>query len=317
MCPSMPFRYTMAGHSMEARICAVICLLMSWFNVNMAIQLFEASWNTFSPERVVEVGTFILTNAVKFLDRGDLNDLPRPGRHQIVTDEVAKMCAEAFKDGYYIVTGIDEEGKIAGWDHKFFVSMSDATSHCPTIRSTLATYNVSSDYLLRRMHQVDKRLKHIKLDYKEELNDLQIKSRRTAALDMLDKIEKDPTILERICWVDEWHCWCTPKDASTRVWADAHDQRARMVLPIPQLPAGHRPIVIRCVAVVNARLGPIHMEFTTGTTDLERTLVHRDDKNFPYLVSANQMLLCMSALVHFGTPSSAWHCLQYISCPAP
>lgn len=193
-------------------------------------------------------------------------------------------CAQALKAGYEVDAVLDEVTGLVGTEHVFYTTVTQAAIECKTIKDYLAQYNMSVDYLRTKMHEHDPNLKRVKLDYKEELNEHQKGSRAFAARLMMDWLREEPDFLERACWVDEWHCWCTPEHCNTKVWADAHDARARVVLPIKSMKNKDK-VVIRCVAVVNARLGPVHMEFTTGTTDLHRDLVDRDP-NTPYLVTS-------------------------------
>lgn len=276
---------------MAARFCAAVCVAMAWFDLDVAVWIFDNTWNKRTSEPVTEVKEFLSNSFWRLFTQGDLRDFPRTGRPQIVDDEMAKECAQAFKAGYAAGEVLDQDLHVQGTLHKFYTCMTEAVRKCPLIRNTLNTYNVSPEYLLRRMKEVDPNLRHIRLDYKMELNDAQRASRVAAAYQMRMAIAQDNSLLDHIIWVDEWHCWCSPEKACTKVWCDAHDARATAVLPIPQHRRGQHPIVVRCIAFVNALLGAIHIEFTTGTTGLQRELNPRPLDN-PYIVSyiAYQML---------------------------
>jgi hypothetical protein len=261
-------------HSTAARVTAVIFLAMSLFNLDTATMLFSIGMNAFLDEPVVDVSHFIMRTFNNFVRTGSVHDAPRAGRPPSVPAAVVRECAEAFKAGEVVWGIIDKETGLMGWKHDFYTTFPEAAIECQTIKKALRDYNVSSDFLLRKLHELDPSLKAYTLDFKEELLPWHKGSRKYAARDQLDKIAGDPDHLYRICWVDEWHCWCTPESCPLHIWADAHDQRAKAVLPIPQM-ATEDKVRIRCVVVVNALLGPIHMEFTTGTTELERELVKR------------------------------------------
>ena len=246
-------------------------------------------------DKVTHVATFITNNMDKFVTQGSVFDLPRAGRPHKVPDDVAQQCAQSFKAGYSMGEIIDVDNGVRVESHKFYTCLADALYgdyKCDMLCATLRDCEVSPDYLLQRMKEVDHNLQFIRLDYKLELKDHHKHTRQTAAEFMLRHCTQDPTFLERICWVDEWHCWCTPQGRCIKVWADAHDERVRDVLPIKQLKKGEKPVAIRVLAVVNARLGCVCWEYTTGTTGLERKLIQRDDEHNPYIVSVNQTLLC-------------------------
>lgn len=304
----------MAGHCMMARVCAVLCYALCWFNLDNAVLLFDGTWNKVMKEKVTHVKDFINDNMYKFVTTGSVHDLPRTGRPHKIDDDLAKQCAVAFKAGYADDEVIDQDQHIQGSIHHFYSCMWEAEADCELIRNTIRVKEVSAQHLLRRMEEVDPHLRKIKLDYKLELNEHQKMSRKSAAATLLQKHKDDNTFLDRIIWADEWHCWCTPQHADIKVWCDAHDARARVVLPIPQLKKGQKPLVIRCIAFVNAKLGPIHIEFTTGTDDLQRELVDRLE---PYLVSWNHTLSCRSARTTPCTFNLASHAARYFSCPSP
>lgn len=274
----------MAGHTTTCRVFAVFCFAWGLCNLDWATTLFCIWWNGYEAEHVTEVKDFIARTVTNLTTRGTVHDKPRSGRRLKLSNERVDDCVQALKAGYEVTAVLDEHTGLVGTDHVFYTTVTQAAIECKTIKECLAEFNISVDYLRTRMHERDPNLKHIKLDYKEELDEQQKGGRQAAAKLMLARLAHEPDFLDRVCWVDEWHCWCTPEHCATKVWADAHDARARAVLPIKKQ-KNQDKVLIRCVAVVNARLGPIHMEFTTGTTGLKRELVDRDP-NTPYLVSS-------------------------------
>lgn len=307
----------MAGHSLMARTCAVLVLALCWFRVAVAVVVFNMTWNKVMDEKVSDVELFLRNNMFKFVTTGSVHDLPRSGKPPTISDDLARQCAIAFKQGRMVNRVIDEDEHVVGAVHQFYTCMWEAAAECDMIKNTLNDFNVSAKHLLHRMREVDPALTRVRLDFKLELNEQQLESRRKAAADMLQKHEQDPTYLNRIIWGDEWHCWCSPRDADIHVWCDLHDARAREVLPIPQMKKGERPTVIRCIAFVSAILGPVHIEYTTGTDELQRELVDRDTNQRPYLVSVNHTLLWQPLLTTPATFSFIAHAARYSSCPWP
>lgn len=262
----------MVYHSKAARVAAVLCMAICCLRIEPATMLFIMLWNEFMDEPVADVKNFIMRNFEKFITTGAVYDRPRAGRTPSMPRKIVKECAARLKAGYREWGIVDEKTGLLGWQHNFYTTITEAATECEYIKSAITNYNVSVDYLRARMHELDPSLKRFKVDYKAELNPHHKESRKAAAQWMLDREAECPGFLERVCWVDEWHMWCTPDQCPLHIWADAHDERVKAVLPIPQLSTREK-VCIRCVAVVNARLGPIHMEFTTSTTDLERDLV--------------------------------------------
>ena len=305
----------MARYGTRSRVTAVFYYFSCWCNMHMACMFYRWTAAAGIVDLPLDLPDFIQRHANKFLTTGSVQDLPRAHRNLKVPDAEVLRCATAFKGGYTRETAIDADGEVPGVRHYFFTSMAEACEQCETLRAVMRKYDCSAHYLLKRMKKLDKNLKRVRLDYKIRLTDKQIASRQAAAAKMLSHHNQDPEYLQHVCWVDEWHMWCTARDANLKVWADAHDARVHQVLPTPQLKSTEKPICIRCVAVVNAILGPIHMEFTTGTTDLKRELL-KDVKD-PYMVGTYHMLLCKLGSTLAATPSSTSQAALYIPWPQP
>lgn len=280
----------MAGHTLAARLTAVFCLALARFDLAVAVVLFNMLWNAQMTEQVSHVRSFIAHTVDRLVSTGSLRDLPRSGRPTTLTDAVVQRCVKEFKQGYTRHDVIDQRTGAAVMVHKYYSSIYQACSENQYIRGIVERHNISPKHLLRRMHQLSPSLRRLRLDYKLELTPANKQHRSKAGKQMLARIRLDPSYLDRIFWVDEWHVWLTPSEHAQYIWADAFDHHAHTVLPIPRLRRGEHPKVLRCLAIVNARLGPVHLEFTTGTTDLQRTLNKHDDARHPYHVSAGFML---------------------------
>lgn len=285
----------MAGHSLAARLTAVICLAMANFHLAVAVVLFDGMWNAREDETVSHVGQFIADSMHRLIMTGGLKDFPRSGRPPKLSDAAVRKCVQQFKRGFTVMEVINPREARVGPVHKYYGSIYHACKDNAYIRRVVARYNISPKHLLRRMHALCPSLKRIRLDYKMELTPENKAARIAAARRMLKLIDDDTpcrtaphvTFLKRIFWVDEWHIWLTPQDFAQYIWADAFDHHAHTVLPIPKLRRGEKPNVLRCLAVVNAVLGPVHIEFITGTTDLQREVNRHDDANNPYHVSGH------------------------------
>ena len=285
----------MGGHSLAARLHAVMCFAMAKLSLSGAILLFKQTWNAQKEEKVNHVKSFIALSYHRLSTTYSLRDFPRSGRRKLVSNEVVLKCADEFKSGYTRNTVIDEGTGQVGLEHKYYSTIYQACQENEYIGKIVNKYNISPKHLLARMHAVCPSIKRMRLEYKLQLTVQNMEDRREAAVTLLRHIDNDARLqpppsafyLERIFWVDEWHVWLTPNDCAQYIWADAFDQHAHSVLPIPQLKRGEQPRVLRCLAVVNAVLGPVHIEFTTGTDNLQRDLNKHDDAANPYHVSAS------------------------------
>ena len=95
--------------------------------------------------------------------------------------------------------------------------------------------------------------------------------RQMAAAAALEEVEKDPTYLQRVVFLDEAKIWLTKRTGARRkVWVDAHDQGVRHVLRAKKLPKGVAKLCLHFYVAVNAQLGAFFFQFTTGTTDITR-----------------------------------------------
>lgn len=279
----------MAGHSFGARLTAVFCLAMANFDLLLAVWMFNLLWNAQCSEQVSHVRTFIVDTVNRLISTGSLRDRHRSGRPSTLKDDVVQECVDVFMKGYTIYKVVDKKTGQVGRVQKYYCSISQACQENDALRGVIERYNISPKHLLRRMHALCPSLKRLCLDYKTELTVQNKLKRAKAGKSMLNRIGADETYLERIFWVDEWHVWLAPGDHPLYIWANAFDNQAHTVLPIPELKRGEHPPVLRCLAIVNARLGAVHMEFLTGTTDLQRTLNKHNDANHPYHVSAGFM----------------------------
>jgi hypothetical protein len=217
-----------------------------------------------------------------------------------VPDDVALRCSDAFKKGYtreYRMSYKDDVPakrpckkkakvtktltvKIAY--HDYYRDIRVACDLVPLLRETVDFYDVTPHHLLERMKQADPTLVVRSRDLKRWLSPPEMKKRVEGALRNLETLKTEgDSWLHSIVFVDEFALWMVPAEESRRVYCDVRDMGVHDVVPIVGL-KGNKKVKIHILAAVNWHLGAFFMEFTTGTTDIER-LHHEPAK--PYKVS--------------------------------
>lgn len=204
-----------------------------------------------------------------------------------VPDEVISKCATIIKDGYYVellVAG--GRGHVIGQAtkhqvHRYYGSIKEACQKDEYLEGVIKEYGVTYDYMRTRLHEVDSSLTLRRVEFKYKLTEGQMLNRRMTAWSLLNAWRANPDCLLDVWWMDETSMWIIDNENPTkRVWADAHDEGVRVVLSTPHI-AAHRSIKVHLIAAVNAVLGPVWCDFTTGTTDIQRRTL---GLNAPYKV---------------------------------
>ena len=141
--------------------------IFSMFNVHMASVLYTWAAAAGFVDLPADLQDFIQRNFDKFVTTGSVQDLPRAHRNLKVPDADVLRCAgHCLQEGYTREAAIDADGEVAGVRHYFYTSMADACEQCETLRSVMRKYDCSAKYLLKRMKQLDKNLKRVRLDYR-------------------------------------------------------------------------------------------------------------------------------------------------------
>lgn len=263
----------MAYASIAARVLAAICWILSGGELPVALKIWKSKREKYGVGRIAGLHSFITTWGPRFLQSGTVHNLPRKKVPRKVPDEVAKQCVDIVKRGYYQRRQCnDPQGSVVEV-HVYWTSIKIACADNRYLRWVCRTYSTSPAGLLRRMHQVDRNFKWRRLTFKWELTPLQKLRRKCVAILLLNYVSIIPDFLKRIFWIDECVIWLTARNVDVHVYADAHDQNVSAVMAVPGLQADTK-IKVRVFAVVNALLGPFFIDFTTGTTQLQRRHIH-------------------------------------------
>lgn len=199
----------------------------------------------------------------------------KPSRPKLVSDEIIKECATAFKSGYtkrVFVRQPGPDGDTCEFHevHRYYTSINEACCDDPVLSSVIDQYAVTPQYLLERMHQMDPNLCKRVVEFKYLLSPEQQASRQQIAALLLKQWRLDQKLLLTVWWIDETSLWIIRSDSpKQKVWADAHDKGVRAVLSSPHV-RSQNEIKVHCMGAVNAMFGAGFFEFTTGTTDIRR-----------------------------------------------
>jgi len=230
---------------------------------------------------VKNIGKYIERWQSNVVENGMLLDSAHPGRPRTLPLDVAEHCSALFKAGYKQPS---TTGK--GTVQKYFTSIHEAVTRVPQLREILDTYHITEDTLLDSMRRVDPDLTHKTQYTKAAFTEQEMEARQLLASFLNMMTLSIPNWYEWVIWMDCGSIILAGSTEEARVWCDKHDLRVTLVIPEARFKK-RRPIVLRFLIAINARLGPFHIEFTTGTTDLERSpefkAMHGDKP--PYKVS--------------------------------
>ena len=281
--PIVAMQLTMLTKRLLQRVNAVICFFLCNENLSQATKLFnqryncEPNWVSHAPRE------FILDNVQKFKRYGSIENRHPSGRPTTIPDDVVKQCSIALKQGYMTTIYLAAQPKVPHQVHRYYTTIKQACVENVLLAQVCQRYHVTPDHLLRRMHQVDPDLSRRTLRYKLELTMAQLSNRSLTAAILWDKCSDNPEMLLYSFFADECSIMFVDSHASVKVYCDAHDANVSLVLPCKHVKKGQQ-IKVRLLGVVNAVTGPFYMEFTTGTTDIQRRFL----PNKTYKVSGQE-----------------------------
>jgi len=268
---------------LQIRVLAVVAFVFALGTMATAVNYYS-DWAACVPIRPRSAPQeFIRRNFQKFLTTGSIHDQPRSGRPRKVPEADVRKACQLVKQGYEVDYHPKPWSPETVRVRKYYTSIKQAYNMCAGFKEICDKQEVMPARLLRRMHEVDPHLKHMKLHYKHELTIEQKRKRQLFAQKMLKKIEADPNFLKGVFYMDEASVViASDKDPKIKVWADVHDHGVQQVLPCPNVP-DNTYIKVHFVVVVNPEEGGFFIEMTTGTTDIVRLHNQRQE---PYMVSS-------------------------------
>lgn len=290
----------MGYHKLSLRVLALSCWFLARPDMHLAIALYLHSVPEEDSTAVHDIRKFMLNNYTKFMETGSVANRPHPARDKKVPDDVAMECSKALKKGYYAEQPDISEGDQHTRIHLWYTSIEHACVKDPLLASVCKDYQVSPKNLLRRLYEVDPNLTLRHLDFKMELSAQQKANRKSIAGQLYDLWRNIPNFLESIFWIDEVTFWFCPHYSkhNIKVYCDAHDAEVREVFHSPllrtKIKKGEK-IQVRALCAVNMLLGPFFLEFTTGTTDIQRRHVRAPAGGYK-VGGKNQMVPSVSVI---------------------
>jgi hypothetical protein len=265
----------------EARTVAAQCYLIAGGRLGPAFRIWKAYYKGSKAWWVGSGRHLIRYWGPRLMASGSVQNKPPVKKPRIIPDEVAKQCAVTLKQGYPVWLQPRDLRMAPVEVRRYWTSIKTACAESEQLASVLRLYHATPNALLRRMHGVDPGLKWRRLKIKWDLNAQQKQERQTIAAQLLHLVRTVPNFIERIFFIDECSIWLTSNNVDVHVYADAHDANVSEVMHIPGLGPGVK-IKVKVFAVVNVLLGPVFLDFTTGTTGLQRRHIHPTE---PFRVS--------------------------------
>jgi hypothetical protein len=269
-----------------ARALAFLALMWAGGCLKTAAALYDQKCNPLLPpeSRIKAPKAFIAYQKKKLLETGGLQDRKRSGRKTKISKDTIAHCCEVLKGGYAVF-----EPALNTIGHRYWASIKDAVygpNSNPFLAWVCTQHGVTPELLQKRLHRHDPNLAHKHLRFKKSLSPEQVFERQWVASRLLQLSLAQPTLLDSALWVDECAINFSGNDLKTvKVYCDRRSAAAQATHAMYRNIPGtrYRTITVRIIAAVNARIGPIYFEFTTGTTDINRWVL----PNIIYKVSVH------------------------------
>lgn len=215
----------------------------------------------------------------KFMEVGTVANLPRAKKVKTrsllsaITPDEAKLASYLLKTGYVERTPIGH-GRYRE-EHFYYESLGVAMEKCPHLKSIYDKYAAMCDKVdhqtfMEALYKYDPLLRVRRIHMKYALSEELKAQRQRRANSLLTRAGREPNFLQRLFFVDE--CGINFDHEirkGVHVYCDAHDKGFRFVIPVRKL-SPNKGIKVKVMGAVNMLTGPIFMEFTTGTTGIER-----------------------------------------------
>lgn len=197
-----------------------------------------------------------------------------------IPGDEAKLASCLLKTGYVERTP-NGHGRF-NEEHHYFTSLTSALEQCPPLRGIYEKYSamcdkVTPELFMAALYKWDPLLRERRIHIKYALDEELKEQRQTKADYFFKQAKNNPEWLKRIFFVDE--CGINFDHEIRKgvtVYCDAHDKGYRFVIPFQKLQA-NRAIKVKVMGAVNMLTGPVFLEFTTGTTDVQRMHNVSDD----------------------------------------
>lgn len=227
----------------------------------------------------------------RLIRKQDLGNKQRVNMKKVssITPDEARLAAFLLKTGWH-----EYKQKNGRWwkFHHYFTSLKQALRKCPQLKAIYQKFvepnpNKKRRQFMRQLYKYDELLRVRRLHIKYELDLSLKKQRRNRGASLLRRLEREPDLLERILFVDECAIIFDHEiSKGAHVYCDAHDKDYRFVIPFKKADP-NKKIKVRIMAAVNYHTGAFFLEFTTGTSKIQRrfNLPPQPGVNWRYQVS--------------------------------
>lgn len=207
-----------------------------------------------------------------FLFKGSVADDDRPGRPHKVNTADALEAAQIIKDGKE-VTHVHRGRTQVHRVH--YTSIREAIRESPRLQDICSKYEISAEELLHAMHDADPSLVRRKMFFKHAFTPSELEQRMTFAAWCKLQQERYGDLLTNTIFIDESSIVIDKSTTSdVWVWCDKHDLNSSDVCPRKLPREGyvkvHFIVAVSAHPAFVARGGLVYMDFTTGTTNIQR-----------------------------------------------
>jgi hypothetical protein len=190
-----------------------------------------------------------------------------------ITEGEAKNAAMLLKTGYheYTPTGHGHYNV----EHHYYTTLKGAMEKCPQLKNIYDKYDAECDdvtpqQFMEALYKWDPMLKVRRIHINYALSDDLTGDRFHWAVVLYARAEREADFLQRLFFVDECGIILDHElRKGTHVYCDAHDKAYRFVIPFRKLNP-NKQIKVKIMGAVNMLTGPVFLEFTTGTTAVQR-----------------------------------------------
>lgn len=207
-----------------------------------------------------------------FKATGALEDAPRAGRPRKIPDAMAIEAAQIISRGYTVETTVRQQRVV---EHKYFSTVAEAVEHNDTLRGMLNQLHATPEQLLAAMHRAAPELVHRRVSFRHQLSVAEKAKRVTVSRDLLARYTADHTLLQRMVFIDETTIQTHGlKRDHIEVWVNNSDPSFHDFHGVPG--KAWDPVKVHVIAAVSSHSayedhgGLVYMDFTTGTTDINR-----------------------------------------------
>ncbi len=209
-------------------------------------------------------------------------------------DDEARLAAMYLKLGHWVPM-VSRNATSVRLVHRYYATVAAAVKNCPELRGLRDKYHLTNKRLLYYMKKADPKLLRRRVHIKYGFDAEELAERQRRANSLWHKCAGDPSWLERTYFIDECSIWIDNEmSKGIKVYVDAHDKGFHHVIHYDKLHK-NKKIKVRFIAAVNAKHGAVYLEFTTGTTKIQRAhnTLPADPLHGPYKVSLGKhSLLC-------------------------